>query len=78
MGVFAFAMSFTGSLSRFTSPKYILLPAQILIIVATLLLHFADSPDKYYQFVLPAFILGTSGCMLTYTHTKYVSFHLKP
>lgn len=72
MGVLAFATSFTGSLSRLISPKYVLLPALTLVMIATILLHFADSPEAYYPFALPAFILGTTGCMLTYTHTKYV------
>lgn len=72
IGAFAFAISFTGGLSRIVSPKWILLSAQGALVIATILLHFADGPDKYFQFVLPAFILGTSGCMFTYTHTKYV------
>lgn len=76
IGALAFAISFTGGLSRIISPKWILLGAQGLLVIATILLHFADGPDKYFQFVLPAFILGTSGCMFTYTHTKYVSWTL--
>ncbi|THH31696.1 hypothetical protein EUX98_g2500 [Antrodiella citrinella] len=78
IGAFAFAMSFTGSLSRFTSPKYILLPAQGVVLIATILLHFADAPDKYYAFVIPAFILGTTGCMLTYTHANIAIFRTVP
>ncbi|KAH8105286.1 MFS general substrate transporter [Cristinia sonorae] len=78
MGVFAFAISFTGALSRFTSPKYILLPAQVLILTATILLRFGDAPDKYFSFILPGFILGTSGCMLTYTHANIAIFRTSP
>lgn len=54
------------------SPKWILIFAQGIVIIATILLHFADAPNRYFPFVLPAFILGTVGCTLTYTHTKYV------
>ncbi|KIM21450.1 hypothetical protein M408DRAFT_333467, partial [Serendipita vermifera MAFF 305830] len=32
-------------------------------IIATILLHFGDSPDTYWPFVLPAFLLGTAGIM---------------
>lgn len=72
IGVLAFAMSFTGPLSRRISPKWIILFGQGILIVATILLAFADGPDKYWPFVFPAFILGSAGAMLTYTHTKWV------
>ncbi|OBZ72813.1 putative MFS-type transporter EfpA [Grifola frondosa] len=73
LGVMAFAMSFTGSLSRKVNPKWIILCGECLCIVATLLLAFADRPQRYWPFVFPAFVLGSSGAMLTYTHTKWVS-----
>ncbi|CAL1702783.1 unnamed protein product [Somion occarium] len=78
LGVLAFATSFTGGLSRIISPKWILLFAQSILIVATILLHFADGPDKYFPFVVPAFILGTVGAMLTYTHTNIAIFRTSP
>ncbi|KAK7681756.1 hypothetical protein QCA50_015103 [Cerrena zonata] len=78
IGALAFAISFTGGLSRIVSPKWILLSAQGLLVIATILLHFADGPDKYFKFVLPAFILGTSGCMFTYTHTNIAIFRTSP
>ncbi|KAI0073355.1 MFS general substrate transporter [Panus rudis PR-1116 ss-1] len=78
LGILAFAISFTGGLSRIISPKWILLFAQALVAVATILLHFADGPEKYFPFVLPAFILGTVGCMLTYTHTNIAIFRTTP
>jgi len=65
-------MSFTGPLSRKISPKWIILFGQGLLAIGTLLLVFADTPDKYWPFVFPAFALGSAGCMLTFTHTKYV------
>lgn len=72
IGVLAFAMSFTGSLSRVINSKWIILFAESILIVATILLAFADSPGRYWSFVFPAFVLGSAGAMLTYTHTKYV------
>lgn len=72
IGVLSFVVSFSGPLSRKISPKYVLLFAQGLLVVATVLLALADSPSKYYSHVLPAFILGSAGAMASYTHTKYV------
>lgn len=33
-------------------------------------LAFADGPERYWPFIFPAFVLGSAGAMLTYTHTK--------
>lgn len=68
----AFALSFTGPLSRVINPKWIILTGQSLMIIGTILLAFADTADKYWPFVFPAFVLGSAGAMLTYTHTKSV------
>ena len=66
----AFATSFSGPLSTRFSPKYVLLAAQGLLVVATILLGLADSPDKYWSYVFPAFMIGSTGAILSYTHTK--------
>lgn len=55
-----------------------LLFAQALLIIATVLLALADAPSKYFTHVLPAFILGTSGAMLSYTHTNIALFRATP
>ena len=60
------------SLSSRFSPKYVLLSAQGLLVVATILLALADGPNKYWTYVFPAFVIGSCGAMLSYTHTKYV------
>lgn len=70
MGVLAFAMSFTGSLSRVINSKWIILFGEGMCIVATILFTFADSPARYWPFIFPAFTLGSAGAMLMYTHTK--------
>ena len=77
-GVLAFAISFSGPLSNRISPKYVLLFAQGLLVVATVLLATADSPSKYYSHVLPAFILGSAGAMLSYAHTNIAIFRTSP
>ncbi|KAI9059413.1 MFS general substrate transporter [Trametes sanguinea] len=78
IGVLAFAMSFTGSLSRVINPKWIVLFAEGLCLVATVLLAFADRPDRYWPFIFPAFVLGSAGAMLTYTHTNIAIFRTTP
>lgn len=70
IGVLAFSMSFTGSLSRVINPKWIILTGEGMCIIATILLAFADGPERYWPFIFPAFVLGSAGAMLTYTHTK--------
>ncbi|KIJ07997.1 hypothetical protein PAXINDRAFT_173133, partial [Paxillus involutus ATCC 200175] len=71
IGVMAFAMSFTGSLSRVFSPKWLILTGLSFLVIATTLLAFGGGrPDQYWPFVFPAFMLGSGGAMLTYTHTK--------
>ncbi|KAI0357081.1 MFS general substrate transporter [Trametes cingulata] len=78
IGVLAFAMSFTGSLSRVINPKWIILFGEGMCIIATVLLAFADSPSRYWSFIFPAFILGSGGAMLTYTHTNIAIFRTSP
>ncbi|EMD35861.1 hypothetical protein CERSUDRAFT_53112, partial [Gelatoporia subvermispora B] len=78
IGVIAFAMSFTGTLSRIINPKWIILFAESMLIIATILLALADSPDKYWSYVFPAFILGSGGAMLAYSHTNIAIFRTSP
>ncbi|KZT01861.1 MFS general substrate transporter [Laetiporus sulphureus 93-53] len=78
IGVLAFSMSFTGPLSRIINSKWIILSGEGLLVIATILLAFADGPDKYWPFVFPAFVLGSAGAMLTYTHTNIAIFQTSP
>ena len=64
-------MSFTGSLSRIFSPKWIILTGLFMVAVATVLLALGGGrPEDYWPYIFPAFSLGSAGAMLTYTHTK--------
>ncbi|KAL1942302.1 hypothetical protein VTO73DRAFT_6366 [Trametes versicolor] len=78
IGVLAFSMSFTGSLSRVINPKWIILTGEGMCIIATILLAFADGPERYWPFIFPAFVLGSAGAMLTYTHTNIAIFRTSP
>ncbi|KAG1864990.1 major facilitator superfamily domain-containing protein [Suillus subalutaceus] len=71
IGIMAFAMSFTGLLSRIFSPKWIILTGLSFCMIATVLLALGGGePQDYWSYILPAFALGSAGAMLTYTHTK--------
>ncbi|KIJ13611.1 hypothetical protein PAXINDRAFT_44947, partial [Paxillus involutus ATCC 200175] len=79
IGVMAFAMSFTGSLSRVFSPKWLILTGLSMLVVATTLLALGGGqPDQYWSYVFPAFALGSGGAMLTYTHTNIPIFQVAP
>ncbi|KIM88023.1 hypothetical protein PILCRDRAFT_63090 [Piloderma croceum F 1598] len=78
IGVMAFVASFTGSLSRVIDPKWMIITGQVLVTIATLLLAFADRPDRYWTFVFPGFVIGSTGAMLCYTHTNIAIFHTTP
>ncbi|KAJ3528558.1 hypothetical protein NM688_g7983 [Phlebia brevispora] len=78
IGALAFATSFSGPLSERFSPKYVLLAGQALLVVATVLLALADSPDKYWPYVFPAFMIGSTGAMLSYVHTNIAIFRTTP
>ncbi|KAF8836837.1 MFS general substrate transporter, partial [Paxillus ammoniavirescens] len=79
IGVTAFAASFTGSLSRVFSPKWLILTGLSFLVVATTLLAFGGGrPDQYWLFVFPAFVLGSAGAMLTYTHMNIAILQTAP
>jgi MFS family permease len=78
IGVLAFGVSFSGPLSARISPKFLILGGQALVLVATVLLAFADAPSKYWPFAFPAFCLGTMGAMLAYTTNNVAIFRSTP
>ncbi|TBU27124.1 MFS general substrate transporter [Dichomitus squalens] len=78
IGVLAFAMSFTGPLSRMINSKWIILFGEGLCIVATILFAFADRPERYWPYIFPAFVLGSAGAVLIYTHTNMAFYYTSP
>ncbi|KAG1895789.1 major facilitator superfamily domain-containing protein [Suillus fuscotomentosus] len=79
IGVAAFVMSFTGSLSRIFSPKWIILTGLSFCMVATVLMALGGGkPEDYWPYIFPAFSLGSAGIMLTYTHTNIAIFQAAP
>ncbi|KAI0073356.1 MFS general substrate transporter [Panus rudis PR-1116 ss-1] len=78
LGACSFLTSFSGPLARNISTKWLIITGMSLATISTVLFHFADGPDKYLPFVLPAFMLGATGCMLTFTHTNIAIFQTAP
>jgi MFS family permease len=77
-GVASFVISFSGGLSQRVRPKYLILGGLILVIGATVLLAFADGPDKYWPLVFPAFCIGSAGAMLVFVHVNVAIFAAAP
>ncbi|KIM21443.1 hypothetical protein M408DRAFT_333459 [Serendipita vermifera MAFF 305830] len=79
MGIGAFLVSqITGRLPTYFAHKYILLFGLGIAIIATILQPFGDSPDTYWPFVFPAFLLGTSGMMIVYANSSIAIFSYTP
>ncbi|KAG2070574.1 MFS general substrate transporter [Suillus decipiens] len=78
LGVASFAMSFTGPLSRIFSPKWMILTGLSFCMVGTVLLALGGGSQDYWSYIFPAFSLGSSGAMLTYTHTLIAIFQSAP
>ncbi|KAJ7661576.1 major facilitator superfamily domain-containing protein [Mycena polygramma] len=50
--------------------KWVIFIGFVLVSIGTVLLPFANSPDHYWPFAFPGFLLGTAGATLIYTTTN--------
>ena len=79
MGIGGFVIAqVTGRLPKYFAHKHIILLGRVLSIVATILQPFGDSPDTYWPFVFPAFLLGTIGVMIVYANSSIAIFSYTP
>ncbi|KZP24584.1 MFS general substrate transporter [Athelia psychrophila] len=78
LSALSFVVSMSGGFSRFINPKWIILAGQFLTIIACILLSFDTGPEKYWQFALPGFLLGSAGNQLMYTHINIAIFKATP
>lgn len=74
LGLTAFVATNTGPLSNIYKPKWIIVGGLGMMVGASVLLPFGDARERYWEVVFPAFLMGSAGCALVYTHAKYVSF----
>lgn len=56
----------TGFLVPRIPRRILLLSAQVLMAVGVVLLALADTPDKYWPYIVPGMIIGVSGCAAAY------------
>ena len=73
MGISATLISFTSPLGRYLPRKVLILTGTTLAAVATVLLVFGDTPDKYWSFTFPGIIIGAAGIMMAYMHVRCAS-----
>jgi hypothetical protein len=52
--------------------KSVLLVGAVLSVIGSILLPFANSPERYWSFVFPAFIIGSAGITIVFATIKWV------
>jgi nitrate/nitrite transporter NarK len=78
IGVLSFAVSFSGPLARRVHPKIFILAGQLLVLVGSVLLAFADTRARYWSFSFPGLCIGTTGAMFAFTHNSIAIFRTAP
>jgi len=71
-------MLFSGPYTDRFEKKYILLGSQLLVIIATIILPFVNSPDKYWRLAFPAFVIGSAGASLLFVNANVAIFQSTP
>ena len=71
LGIIAGIVSvFASSFTKYVSAKRLIVGGLALVTVATVLLPFADTPERYWPFIFPAFLVGSLAAMTVYSTTK--------
>ncbi|KAJ6478639.1 MFS general substrate transporter [Mycena vitilis] len=78
IGVVSFATCFSGRLTKWIHPKWLILSGQLLALVSAVMFVFADTRDKYWPLVFPAFCIGSTGAMASFVHTNLAIFRTAP
>lgn len=50
--------------------KWVLLFSELLLIVGSVILPFANRPDRYWDRDFPAYVIGTSGASFLFVNAK--------
>ncbi|KAF9517779.1 hypothetical protein BS47DRAFT_1338969 [Hydnum rufescens UP504] len=67
-----------SKLVEYVNPKWTILGGLTLDIIATFLLPFANSRERYWSYIFPAFAIGTMGNMIVYTNANIAIFMNTP
>ncbi|KAG2342562.1 MFS general substrate transporter [Suillus weaverae] len=80
IGITAFVFSFANRVKGLSSmsAKWPILCGALMMMTALVLFAFADGPDKYWSLVLPGFIVGSAGAMLTNISANIAIFRATP
>ncbi|THU95607.1 MFS general substrate transporter [Dendrothele bispora CBS 962.96] len=76
MGVFALVV---GDFAQKTFRlKWVICTGMVITMAGTALLPFGNSPDKYWRFIFPGFLLGTTGVTFAFTTANITIFKVTP
>ncbi|KAJ8073191.1 hypothetical protein PM082_020060 [Marasmius tenuissimus] len=79
LGLLGFPVTAIANMMQQKLPlKWVILAGQVIGIVGTVLLPFADSPDHYWPFAFPGFALGTSGMTIIFATVNIAVFAVTP
>ncbi|KAK1217857.1 hypothetical protein PQX77_019477 [Marasmius sp. AFHP31] len=79
LGLLGFPVTAIANVMQQKLPlKWVILAGQVIGIVGTVLLPFADSPDHYWPFAFPGFALGTSGMTIIFATVNIAVFAVTP
>ncbi|TFK50409.1 MFS general substrate transporter [Heliocybe sulcata] len=68
----------TNILQKLLPLKYVTLIGQALCLTGTALLAFGNSPHRYWSYVFPGLVIGTSGSMVIFTTVNIAVFAVTP
>lgn len=69
---------FASSMVKYVSPKWSISFGLVLEIIATLLLPFANTKEKYWSYLFPSFFIGSIGTMIIYVNANIAVFMNTP
>ncbi|KAJ7174284.1 MFS general substrate transporter [Mycena filopes] len=79
LGLLGFPMNALASFLHQIFPlKWVITAGQVLALIATILLPFADTEARYWRFAFPAFCIGTSGITIAFTTVNIAIFASTP
>ncbi|KAI0062240.1 hypothetical protein BV25DRAFT_1916160 [Artomyces pyxidatus] len=68
----------SGSFPKYINPKWTILCGLIADAIATILLPFGNTSQRYWSIIFPAFIIGTLGNMVVHTNSNIAIFKNTP
>ncbi|KAG7096116.1 hypothetical protein E1B28_006790 [Marasmius oreades] len=79
LGVLGFPVIAIANVMQQKLPlKWVIFAGQVIGIVGTVLLPFADSPQHYWRFAFPGFVLGTTGMTIIFATVNIAVFAVTP